>query len=91
MKLLVFEDRPSDSPFVERVWRCHSERAGTFLSVAASHCELVVTRHRGRVRADRARAGDAADTGELSGRRRVDRHPAVHRHLASALPGGHPA
>jgi hypothetical protein len=46
---LVFEDRPSDSPFVERVWRCHSERAGTFLSVAASHCELVVTRHRGRI------------------------------------------
>ena len=45
---LLFEDRPSDSPFVERVWRCHSERAGTFVSVAASHCELVVTRHRGR-------------------------------------------
>jgi hypothetical protein len=25
---LIFDDRPSDSPFVERVWRCHSERAG---------------------------------------------------------------
>jgi AraC-like DNA-binding protein len=46
--LIVFEDRLSDSPFVERVWRCHSERAGTFLSVAASHLELVITRHRGR-------------------------------------------
>ena len=46
---LRFEDRPSDSPFVERVWRCRSERAGTFLSVAASHCELVVTRLGGRV------------------------------------------
>jgi hypothetical protein len=46
---LAFDDRPSDSPFVERVWRCRSERAGTFLSVAASHCELVVTRHRGRI------------------------------------------
>jgi AraC-like DNA-binding protein len=45
---LVFEDRPSDSPFIERVWRCRSERAGTFLSVASSHCEMVVTRHRGR-------------------------------------------
>ena len=45
---LVFEDRPSDSPLVERVWRCHSERAGTFLSVAASHCEMVLTRHRGK-------------------------------------------
>lgn len=46
--LLVFEDRPSDSPLIERVWRCRSERAGTFLSVAASHCEMVVTRHRGK-------------------------------------------
>jgi hypothetical protein len=46
--LIVFEDRPSDSPFVERVWRCHSERAGTFHSMAASHWEMVVTRHRGK-------------------------------------------
>jgi hypothetical protein len=46
---LVFADRPSDSPHIERVWRCHSERDGTFLSVASSHCELVVTRHRGLV------------------------------------------
>jgi AraC-like DNA-binding protein len=45
--LLVFEVRPSDSPLIERVWRSHSERAGTFLSVAASHCEMVVTRHQG--------------------------------------------
>jgi hypothetical protein len=48
---LVFEDRRSDSPFVERIWRSHSTRAGTFLSVAASHCELVFSRHRGSVRA----------------------------------------
>jgi AraC-like DNA-binding protein len=47
--LLVFEDRESDSPFVERVWRAHSERAGTFVSVAASHLEMVVSRVRGRV------------------------------------------
>src|SRR6516162_2813084 len=45
---IIFEDRPSDSPFVERVWRCHSERAGTFHSMAASHWEMVVTRHRGK-------------------------------------------
>jgi AraC-like DNA-binding protein len=50
MSLFVFEDRPSNSPFVERIWRCRSQHAGTFLSVAANHCELVVTRHRGRVR-----------------------------------------
>ena len=47
---LAFEDRPSDSPFIDRVWRCHSARAGTFLSVAATHCELVLTRHRGGLR-----------------------------------------
>src|SRR5499427_9532696 len=46
---LVFDDRPSDSPFVERVWRCHSERAGRFLSIASSHWEMVVTRHKGKI------------------------------------------
>jgi AraC-like DNA-binding protein len=45
---LIFDDRPSDSPFVERIWRCHSERAGTFLSMAASHWEMVVTRYQGK-------------------------------------------
>lgn len=44
---LAFEDRPSDSPFVERVWRCRSKAAGTFLSVASCHWEMVVTRLRG--------------------------------------------
>jgi Helix-turn-helix domain len=44
---IVFEDRSSDSPFIERVWRCHSERAGTFHSMAASHWEMVVTRLEG--------------------------------------------
>jgi len=37
-------DRPSDSPFVERVWCCHSEGGGPFLSVASSHWEFVVSR-----------------------------------------------
>jgi hypothetical protein len=45
---IIFEERRSDSPFVERVWRCHSERAGTFHSMAASHWEMVVTRHQGK-------------------------------------------
>jgi hypothetical protein len=35
---------------VERIWRSRSTRAGSFLSVAASHCEIVVTRHRGTLR-----------------------------------------
>jgi AraC-like DNA-binding protein len=46
--VLTFDERPSDSPLVERVWRSHSERAGAFLSVAASHFEMAVTRHRGK-------------------------------------------
>ena len=46
MSLLVFEHRPSDSPFVERVWRSHNERDGTFVSVASSHLEMVVSRVR---------------------------------------------
>lgn len=41
---ITFEDRPSDSPFIERVWRCCSDGEGRFLSVAAGHLELVVTR-----------------------------------------------
>jgi hypothetical protein len=45
---IIFEERLSDSPFVERIWRCHSERAGTFLSIAANHFEMAITRHRGK-------------------------------------------
>ncbi|MEJ0086387.1 MAG: helix-turn-helix domain-containing protein [Pseudomonadota bacterium] len=37
-------ERTSDSPFIERVWTCHSESGGKFLAVASSHWELVVTR-----------------------------------------------
>jgi len=48
--MIIFdEDRVSDSPFVERVWRCHSEGADPFLSIAASHCELVVSRFEGKI------------------------------------------
>jgi AraC-like DNA-binding protein len=42
-----FDERPADSPFIERVWRCHSERDGSFSSIAASHWEMVVTRRHG--------------------------------------------
>lgn len=45
--IFTFEDRPSDSPFVERIWRAHSVRAGSFISIAASQWELVVTRYNG--------------------------------------------
>ena len=46
--LIAFEDRASDSPFVERVWRSHSDRAGTFLSMASCPCMMVVTRLQGK-------------------------------------------
>jgi hypothetical protein len=41
---ISFEDRPSDSPFVERVWRSRSERSDTFSSIAACHWEMVVSK-----------------------------------------------
>jgi hypothetical protein len=47
--ILFDEDRASDSPVVERVWRCHSEGAHPFLSIAASRCELVVSKLQGKV------------------------------------------
>src|SRR3977135_1063413 len=46
--LFVFNDRASDSPGVRRGCTAHRPQAGPFLSVAAAHCELVVTRLRGQ-------------------------------------------
>ena len=73
--MLIFDrDRPSDSPFIERVWRCHSEGATPFLSIAASHCELVVGKLEGEVtvtvRGPETRAtsvGDCPGDGEWFG------------------------
>jgi AraC-like DNA-binding protein len=44
----VLEERPSDSPFVERVWRSQSEDPGIFISQASTHGEICVTRYRGK-------------------------------------------
>ena len=44
----IFDERPSDSPFVEKVWRTQSERSGSFISTAESHWEMVVTRYKGK-------------------------------------------
>jgi AraC-like DNA-binding protein len=73
--MLIFdEDRPSDSPVVERIWRCHSEGTRPFLSIAQSRCELVFTRLHGRitltVRGPETRAtplGDCPADGEWLG------------------------
>ena len=47
-EFIHFEDRVSDHPFVEKVWRCHSDRADKFLSVAANSFEMALTRLAGR-------------------------------------------
>ena len=44
----LFEDRPSDSSLVKTIWRAQSEDAGSFISIAATHWEMVVTRYRGK-------------------------------------------
>ncbi len=46
MKLIV-EERASDSPFVERIWRSHSDDINTFTSIAANHLDLVVWKYQG--------------------------------------------
>jgi hypothetical protein len=65
---ITFEDRPSESPLVERIWTARSQRAGPFHSMAASECELVVTRLRGAafltVRGPETRATVAECPGE---------------------------
>ena len=70
----TLEERPSDSSFVERVWRSHSERTGTFLSQAKSCWEIVVTKHEGQtmltVRGPETKAtllGDCPADGEWLG------------------------
>lgn len=42
------EERPSDSSLVETIWRAQAEHAGSFLSVAASHWEMVITKSCGK-------------------------------------------
>jgi AraC-like DNA-binding protein len=43
-----FDERLSDSPFVEKVWQTHSDRPGSFISAAASQWEMVVTTYQGK-------------------------------------------
>jgi hypothetical protein len=45
---LDFDDRPSESPLVEKVWRSRSAQSGSFVSIAATNFEMAVTRHKGK-------------------------------------------
>ncbi|HLV97426.1 MAG TPA: helix-turn-helix domain-containing protein [Ktedonobacterales bacterium] len=73
--MIIFdEERLSDSPFVERIWRSHSEGADSFISIAESRWEMVVTRLQGKttliVRGPETRAtflGDCPAEGEWLG------------------------
>lgn len=44
---IVFKNRLSESPYIEQIWHGYSERASTFVSIAASHWELVVWKQYG--------------------------------------------
>ena len=47
-EFIHFHDRASDHPFIEKVWRCHSDRADKFLSIAANTFETAITRLAGK-------------------------------------------
>jgi AraC-like DNA-binding protein len=47
-EVFVLEERALHSPFVEKVWRAYSQPEEGFISVAATHWEIVVCRLRDR-------------------------------------------
>jgi hypothetical protein len=44
----IYKDRPSDSSRVETIWQAQTEHAGSFISTASTHWEMVLTSHQGR-------------------------------------------
>jgi hypothetical protein len=46
---LEIESRPSDSPYIERVWRSRSHGVGRMTSIATAHWDLVFWEQRGQV------------------------------------------
>ena len=46
---IIDNERLSDSPFVERIWRAHSEGTDPFLSIAESRWQIVVTTYNGKM------------------------------------------
>lgn len=45
---IIFERRLSDSPYVESIWRSHSEDSGPFISVALNRIQMVVWNQHGK-------------------------------------------
>lgn len=50
VELFTIERRPACSPFVEETWQTRSEPEASFISVAADHWEMIVTRQWGAAR-----------------------------------------
>jgi hypothetical protein len=46
-ELFAIDERSSRSPFVDKTWRTRSEPAESFISIAVTHWEMVVTRQAG--------------------------------------------
>jgi AraC-like DNA-binding protein len=44
----ILEERPADSAFVETIWRARCACPGSFISIAATSWEMVVTRYEGK-------------------------------------------
>jgi AraC-like DNA-binding protein len=44
---IYFEERPSDSPLIEQIWRSSSNTTGSFISTANVYWMMVVCRYRG--------------------------------------------
>lgn len=44
-----FEERRSDSPFVERIWMTQSERASSFTSISTAFWSMVISKWRGHI------------------------------------------
>ncbi len=47
---LTADERPSESPLIERIWSSRGEQPGDFISIAFHFAELVFAKHRGTVR-----------------------------------------
>lgn len=46
---LACEERSSDSPYIDRIWRSRSDQGGAFISMAETHFNLVVSRCQGKL------------------------------------------
>ncbi len=48
MTFILEASRPSDAPFVEMIWRTQSINAGSFISHAGIHWEIVIMKYEGK-------------------------------------------